>query len=130
MNEEKFNFIYTAPTEAERKEVEEIKSKYEPNEKSETALDRLRRLNRLVTLPSKILSGVLGVAGILIFGFGLALSLEWHNYVWGGITGGLGLAVIVIIYPLHNWILKRNRKKYGQQIIDLSNEILNRSDEE
>ena len=43
-----FNFKYTAPTEEERKEIDSIRRQYAPQEKTETKLEKLRRLDGLV----------------------------------------------------------------------------------
>ena len=46
-----FNYTYSAPTEEERKEIDSIRRKYAPQEQTETKLQRLRRLDKLVRQP-------------------------------------------------------------------------------
>ncbi|MCD8308585.1 MAG: hypothetical protein LUD19_01925 [Clostridia bacterium] len=124
MSEEKFNYSYSAPTENERKEIESIRRGYLPQEKSYSKLERLRRLDKKVKTPATAVAVILGVVGVLVFGLGLTVVLKWALYVWGSIVAALGVVLMVAAYPAFNLILKRNKAKYGQEIIELSKELL------
>lgn len=124
MKNDKFEFTYSAPTERERREIESIKKQYVTTEK-EGKLENLRNLNQRVNRPPKIVGAVFGIAGILIFGLGLTMALEWSLFVWGAIVGVAGAAITAATYPIYQMILKKNKQKYGRQIIDLSNDLLN-----
>ena len=69
-----FNFKYTAPTEEERKEIDSIRRQYVPQERTETKMERLRRLDTLVKSTASVWGLCLGVVGCLIFGLGLTGS--------------------------------------------------------
>lgn len=123
--EDKFDYNYSAPTENERREIESIKKQYVPVTPKEDKLTKLRRLNRQVNTPPKIFAYCFGVAALLIFGFGMALTLQWQLYIWGSVVGAVGAALMCATYPIYRTIINRNRKKYGQDIIELSNDLLN-----
>lgn len=77
MENKQFNYTYKAPTEAERREIESIKRQYEEPKTEEGKLEKLRKLNNYVNGLATALSLVAGVLGLLIFGLGLAMVLEW-----------------------------------------------------
>ena len=124
-----FNFKYTAPTEEERKEIDSIRRQYAPQSQTESKLDRLRRLDSLVKNTAIIWSLVLGVLGTLIFGLGLTMILEWQILPWGIVLMVIGSVPIAIAYPVYKTVLKKYKNRYGEEILRLSKELLNKSDE-
>lgn len=125
-----FNFTYTAPTEEERKEIASIRKQYAPQEKkTESKIERLRRLDALVKNTAVCISLILGVVGCLIFGLGLTMILEWSLTVWGIILCAVGVAPMAIAYPVYKSVLERNKEKYGEEILALSEELLNGENE-
>jgi hypothetical protein len=120
-----FNYTYTAPTEEERKEITLIRKQYQPIEKTESKLDRLRRLDSAVKNTPIILSLILGIVGCLIFGLGLTLILEWNIWLWGVIGMCVGAIPMAIAYPVYLGVLNANKRKYGAEILQLSEELLN-----
>lgn len=128
-NEDKFDFSYAAPSEQERREIESIKRQYMPTSKKEDKLLELRGLNKKVVQPPLIIGLTIGIFGTLIMGVGMAMVLEWGIMVWGVTVGVIGMASAVASYPIYRAILWRNKRKYGQKIIELSNELLNTQDE-
>lgn len=127
-NKDKFNYSYSALNEEERREIESIKKQYISSPKKEDKLQTLRDLNKRVNRLPLIISITIGIAGMLVFGLGMAMVLEWNIIVWGVIAGVLGAAIAAAAYPVYRAVLKRNKRRYGQQIIDLSNELLNVND--
>lgn len=125
MNETQFNYTYKAPTEQERREIESIKRQYEPQSNNESKLARLRKLNNYVNGMATSISLALGVVGLLVFGLGLAMVLEWKIITGGIIVAILGIPLIAVAYPVNNLVLNKNKKKYGKEILELSNELLN-----
>lgn len=123
--EDKFDYTYSAPTENERREIESIKKQYVPVTTKEDKLAELRKLNNRVTRPPLIICLIIGIGGILIMGLGMTMVLEWDIIIWGIIVGLIGAAIAAVSYPVYKLLLNRNKKKYGRQIIDLSNELLN-----
>ena len=120
-----FNFRYTAPTEEERKEIDSIRKQYLPKEQSETKLERLRRLNSLVKNSAIIWALTIGVLGCLVFGLGLTMVLEWKVIPWGVLVAVIGCAPMAISYPIYKLVLKKNKARYGEEILRLSEELLN-----
>ena len=123
-----FNYTYTAPTEEERKEITLIRKQYQPIEKTESKLDRLRRLDSAVKNTPIILSLIFGIVGCLIFGLGLALILEWNIWLWGIVLMVIGSVPMAIAYPVYKLALNKGKAKYGDEILRLSEELLNESE--
>lgn len=120
-----FNYRYTAPTEEERKEIYSIRSQYLSKEEGESKIGRLRRLNSLVQNTAIIWSLVLGITGLLIFGLGLTMILEWSVWLWGIVLMVVGLVPMAIAYPVYKAVLKKYKARYGEEILKLTEELLN-----
>ena len=123
-----FNFRYTAPTEEERKEIDSIRRQYAPQEQTETKLERLRRLNSLVKNTALIWSLCLGIVGCLLFGLGLTMVLEWDILVWGILLMVVGALPMAIAYPVYKRVLQTYKNRYGDEILRLSEDLLNESE--
>ena len=124
-NDGKFTYSYSAPTESERREIDGIRRRYIAQEP--TKLERLKRLDARVNNPPKIVAAVMGVAGVLIFGSGLAMILEWSIYVWGAVVAAVGLAPAIGAYFAYKSLLRNRKQKYGEEILRLSDELLGES---
>lgn len=123
--DKKFEFSYSAPTEDEREEVERIRARYTERGGREKKLARLRALDKKVNLAATGVSITLGIFGILIFGGGMALTLSYGQYVWGIALSAIGILPMATAYPAFVFMLRRGKKKYGDEILRLSEEILN-----
>lgn len=123
-----FNFKYTAPTEEERKEIDSIRRQYVTQEKTETKIEKLRRLDGMVKSVPTIWSLALGVVGALIFGLGLTMILEWSIWLWGTVLMAVGSVPMAIAYPVYKSVLKKYKNRYGEEILRLSEELLNEND--
>ena len=123
-----FNYKYSAPTEEERKEIDSIRREYAPQEHVESKMDRLRRLDSLVKNTATIWSLALGVVGVLIFGLGLTMILEWNIWPWGILLMVIGSVPMAIAYPVYRTVLKKYKNRYGDEILRLSEELLNETD--
>lgn len=121
-NKNSYKYSYTA-NEYERREIERIRSHYQDSESDKDFL-RLKKLDRKVRKLPFILSLILGVIGILIFGTGLTMVLEWSNYIWGIVVMLVGCIPIAFARPLHEILYKRNNEKYRQEILELSERLL------
>lgn len=126
----KFSYTYTAPTEEERKEIESIRRGYAPEERKQTDLNKLRSLDKKVKKLPMVLSITIGIIGTLIFGLGICMALEWNLLLWGIVVGIIGCIPVGLAHPLYKWILARQKKKYGNEIIALSDKLLNESKSE
>ena len=122
--EEKFNYSYSATSEEEKKEIERIKRQYEQKPKTESKLERLRKLDGKVKEFPQILALTVGIIGTLIFGLGMSMVLEWNITVWGVVVGAVGAIIVTLAYPLFKWYYKKLKEKYKDEIIELSNSLL------
>ena len=120
---DKFEYTYAAPTERERREIESIRKAYLPDEAGEK-LRRLRKLNARVRNTAMCVSLTLGVAGVLLFAAGMSLVLSFGRYAAGIALAALGIVPIALAYPVFNRLLRRGKKKYGAEILRLSEELL------
>lgn len=126
--DDKFTYNYSAPTKEERREIQDIRRRYETKENnSESKLEKLRRLDKKVKNLPTILSLCLGIGGTLVFGLGLTMVLEWQKLVFGIVVmlvGGVLAALANVVYKL---LFTKNKQKYGEEILRLSEDLLNDS---
>lgn len=123
--QDKFEFTYVALSEQERNEILSIQENYETKPtKSETRLDRIRKLDGKVNNTATAVSLAFGIIGLLIFGTGLTMILEWDYIIWGSIVSIIGIIPIALAHPINKLLIKRGKKKYGAEILKLSNELL------
>jgi predicted tellurium resistance membrane protein TerC len=78
-----------------------------------------------VKTPPKAAALTLGIVGTLIFGLGLTMILEWSLAVWGAIVAMGGILPLALAYPLYKWLFKKLQDKHREEILKLSEEILN-----
>ena len=123
-NKDKFSYTYSAPTEAERREIESIRRQYKPDATAEGGVERLRALHSKVVGRATAISLALGIGGLLISGGGMALVLEFEMFVVGIVLGILGALPMALAYPVYNKVLAQGKAKYGEEIIRLADEIL------
>ncbi len=125
-NKDLFEYTYSAPTEEEKKQIESIRREYSFNEKTLSPFERLKKLNAKVKNTATAVSLIFGVVGCLVFGTGLTMVLEWQIWLYGIITMLVGIIPMLLAYPAYNLTLSRGKKKYGEEIIKLSDELLNK----
>ena len=110
----------------EIKTVEKIRNTYVAYEP--TKLDELKALNKRVKRPAKIFAYVFGSLGSLVLGTGMCLAMKVIGNLMplGIAVGVLGIAAVSANYFLYQSILKSRKRKYGTQILKLSDELLNK----
>lgn len=125
----KFEYKYSSPSKEERREIEFIKKQYEkPVSKEKTKLDRLRELDFKVKETPVIVSLALGIVGLLVFGVGLTMILEWNLLFWGVVVMVVGCVPMGFAYYSHNKLYTKLKNKYSEEILNLSRELLNEND--
>ena len=129
MSENKFKYTYSAPTQEERREIESIRAAYERNPRAEK-LERLRRLNARVKNAAMSIALSLGIIGVLVFGLGMAMTLSWGMIAAGVAVSAAGIVPMALAAPAYNFILRRGKKKYGEEIVRLSEELLDEDEGE
>lgn len=123
---EVFEYTYSAPTEQERREIQAIKSRYTGQySNNEDKFLRLKELDGKVKNLSTTVGLVFGIVGLLIFGLGLAMVLEWNIWLWGIILMVVACLPMALAYPTYNLIHKKLSDKYRDEIVKLSDELLN-----
>ena len=124
----KFEFRYSVPTEEERNEIKNIRNQYLDNHSQNEKLARLRKLDAKVKNIPTCVSMIVGIMGILIFGLGLAVALEWGLIFWGVIIGVIGCVPMGFSYIVYNKTYLKLKDKYSDEILQISNELLNETD--
>jgi hypothetical protein len=128
MEKKKFEYTYTAPTEQERREIESIRRQYMLGGAApEGGIERLRYLDDRVKRGPTCWGLVLGVLGLLIFGLGLSMVLQWALYLWGVLVAVVGAIPMGMAYPVYCRVLRRNKDKYGAEILHLTEALLEQS---
>lgn len=121
---DEFVYSYCAPTERQRREISDIVRQYIPKDVTAEKLAKLRKLDAAVKSTAVASAVTVGVIGTLLFGTGLAMILEWFLMAAGIVVALAGAAVAAAAYPIYKKILKRNKRKYGPEILRLSEELL------
>lgn len=93
-------------------------------EEKDGKLNQLKKLDKAVKVPAKVVATIMGVIGFCCFGFGMTMSLEWQMLLWGALLGIAGLVLMAFAYPVFNKIFAKRRKKYSEQILALSQSLL------
>ncbi len=109
----------------EAKAIERIRDQYTAHEVTE--LEKIRALDKKVKRPASVFAYIFGAIGSLVLGTGMCLAMKViGDMMLPGILIGLaGIAWISLTYPLFKRILQGRKKKYAEQIIALSDSILN-----
>lgn len=122
----KFEYVYKSPSPEEREEIKAIQEEYlQENKKEKSKLDRLRELDRKVKEVPTVVSLILGCVGLLIFGLGLTMILEWNLLIYGIVVMILGCVPMIFAYFVHNKIYNKLKNKYSKEIVDITKELLN-----
>lgn len=124
MKDDKFEYNHTCLEDDVRSEIQAIKNRYSDEPCPVDKLTKLRMLDKKVKKPPMLWSLVLGVVGILVFGLGLTMVLEWLRLISGIAVMLSGCAIMLTAYPTYNLLFAHGKKKYGEEIMRLSEELL------
>ncbi|MBQ9926798.1 MAG: dihydropteridine reductase [Lachnospiraceae bacterium] len=110
--------------------VQKIRTQY--TEKEHTQLDALKELDAKVKRPANVFAYIFGSISAIIMGSGMSLVMTdigstigmKETMAPGIIIGVVGMLMAIINYPMHKGILASRRKKYADQIMKLSDEII------
>ena len=111
--------------------AQKIRTQYMEKESSE--LDALRALDSKVKRPANVFAYVFGSISAIIMGAGMSLCMTEigailgmaSTMVPGIVIGVVGLAAALANYPIYRRVLERRKKKYGSEILALSEKIIN-----
>jgi len=110
--------------------VQKIRSQY--TEKENTELDSLRALDAKVKRPANVFAYSFGSISAIIMGTGMSLVMTdigadigiADAMVTGVIVGIIGMLMVIANYPIYKRILGSRRKKYADEIMALSDNIM------
>lgn len=110
--------------------VQKIRTQY--TEREHTQLDALKELDRKVHKPANMFAYIFGSISALIMGGGMSLVMTdigttlgmGEAMIPGIIIGVVGLLMAAVNYPVYKKILGSRRKKYADEIIALSDKIM------
>ncbi len=125
MENKEFNYTYSAPTERERKEIENIRRRY--NERSNVDVAKSARLKKLddhVKNTATAIALTVGVLSTLVMGFGMSLIMSLGHPIIGTITGLFGVLGIISAPLSYSYTLKYQKQKHGEEILALAEDIL------
>jgi len=112
--------------------AQKIRTQY--MEKQPSELDALRELDAKVKRPANVFAYVFGSISAIIMGAGMSLvmtdigaTLGMNDTMLPGIAIGIaGMIMAIINYPIYKGILGSRKKKYGAEILKLSDKIMNK----
>ena len=112
--------------------AQKIRTQY--MEKTPSGLDALRELDAKVKRPANVFAYVFGSISAIIMGAGMSLVMTdigatigiASAFVPGILVGVVGLGMALLTYPMYRGILNSRKKKYGAEILSLSDEIINK----
>ena len=110
--------------------VQRIRTQY--MEKTSSELDALRALDAKVKRPANVFAYVFGSISAIVMGTGMSLVMTDIGAAIGmtdalvpGIAIGIvGLCMALLNYPVYKRILNARKKKYGAEILRLSEKIM------
>lgn len=126
MQNNRFEYKYSVPTERERREIESIKRQYTRQDDITEAnkLMRLRRLHNSIVNTARLVALIIGIAGTLIFGGGMALIMEFSQLSLGIAISVIGIIPMALSYPVYKLVFNLKKKKHTEEILRLSDELL------
>ena len=112
--------------------AQKIRTQY--MEKTPSELDALRELDSKVKRPANVFAYTFGSISAIIMGSGMSLVMTdigatigiTSAFVPGILVGVVGLGMALLTYPMYKGILNSRKKKYGAEILKLSDKIMNK----
>ena len=89
----------------------------------ESKIEQLQKLDKKAENSGLIISIGLGIIGTLIFGTGMSLALVWTKFMWGIVTGVVGIIMLSMAYPAYKYTTKKQRQKVTPQVLKLIEEL-------
>lgn len=119
-----FNYAYSAK---EQEEIKEIAGKYAPMEKGEAEITKLRELDARSTRGATVVFIDIGnrrdfaVERGNILGYDRELG---QVFVLGIIVCAAGIAIVILVYPIYNRMVKQKMEKLAPEILRISEKLL------
>lgn len=128
MDDNKFEYKYTAPTQEERMEIEDIRRNYVPKDEKNTQLQLLRKMDKKVQNLPTLIGLCIGITFCLVFGLGLTMILEWDLLVGGIFVMIIGLVPMTLNPVIVSKTTAYLKDKYKEDILKISDDLLNKKD--
>ena len=111
--------------------AQKIRTQY--MEKTPSELDALRELDAKVKRPANVFAYIFGSISAIIMGAGMSLVMTDIGaavgmdsaMVPGIVIGIVGMAMAIVNHPIYRRILNKRKKKYGSEILAISEKIIN-----
>ena len=112
--------------------AQKIRTQYMENEQKSTDLDKLKALDAKVKRPANIFAYTFGCISALVMGSGMSLVMTdigdkigmGDAMVPGIVIGVVGMLMAIVNYPIYKKLLGSRKHKYANEIIELSEKIL------
>ena len=112
--------------------AQKIRTQY--MEKTPSELDALRELDAKVKRPANVFAYTFGSISAVVMGAGMSLVMTdigatlgmGDAMIPGIVIGIVGMVMALVNYPMYKGILNSRKKKYGAEIIKLSDKIMNK----
>lgn len=92
--------------------------------RNENKMEQLKKLDEKVKLPGKVVASILGIVGSLVMGAGMSMIMVWAEMMMGIALSLPGMLVALIAYPVYTLITNSRKKKYADEIMRLSDDIM------
>lgn len=107
----------------EQKEMKAIRARYMPEEKKTlTDLEKARAIDARVERKGLRVGVLLGIAGTLVMGLGMSMSMVWNLMIPGIAVGLLGIAGVVMAWPVYQKVVRKERSRAADEIMRLTAE--------
>ena len=112
--------------------AQQIRTQYTQNQHTE--LDALKALDAKVKRPAKVFAYIYGSVSAIVMGAGMSLVMTDIGAIIGianamipGIAVGVvGMVLALTTYPIYKKLLQSRKQKYADQILELSDKIINK----
>ena len=112
--------------------AQKIRTQY--MKKTPSELDALRELDSKVKRPANVFAYTYGSISAIIMGAGMSLVMTdigatigiASAMIPGIVIGVVGLGMTLLTYPMYKGILNSRKKKYGAEILKISDKITNK----
>ncbi len=112
--------------------IQKIRTQYV--EKENTELDTLKALDNKVKRPVNVFSYIFGTLSVVIMGCGMSFVMTdigeligvSSSMTVGIVVGVIGMVMAIVNYPVYKGILNSRKKKYANEIVALSNKLMNK----
>lgn len=87
---------------------------------------KIRKLDASVTRKGTLVSVSMGIVGCLLLGAGMSCSMVFTGawFLPGIVLGLIGIVTMAVAYPVFTHIMRKERARIAQQILELTDELL------